>query len=144
MNVVNGDQSTPIEVGTDYVKRSFVVDGNFEPNTAGVLFIEDGQVRSVPATFTVNEDGTVTVTINRPGFSTYAVATHAVAFSDISTSYAESNIQSLADKFLVYGTSATTFSPQNKVTRAEFAALLTRALGLNATNCGSVHRRERI
>ncbi|KEO82186.1 S-layer homology domain-containing protein [Tumebacillus flagellatus] len=134
VNVMTGGNSAPITVnGTDFVKRSFVVDGNTDLSNAGVLFIENGKVRSVPATFSKNDDGTFTVTIKRPGFSTYAVATHAVAFNDIGNSYAKANIESLANKFLLYGTSTSTFSPENHVTRAEFAAMLTRAMGLNAT-----------
>ncbi|MGZ6525473.1 MAG: S-layer homology domain-containing protein, partial [Tumebacillaceae bacterium] len=102
-------------------------------NAAGALYIENGTVHSVPATFVKNADGTTTVTINRPGFSTYAVATHNVAFTDISSSFAKAKIESLANKFLVYGTSDSTFSPKQNVTRAQFAALLVRALGLQGS-----------
>lgn len=131
VNVVTGTESAPIDLASqDFVKRSFLIDGSIDTTVAGVLFIENGVVRSVPATFTKNADGTITVTVNRPGFSTYAVASRNVSFSDISTSYAKDRIQSLANKFLVHGTSATTFSPEKNVTRAEFAAMLVRALGL--------------
>jgi hypothetical protein len=131
VNVVTGTESAPIDLASqDFVKRSFLIDGSIDTTAAGVLFIENGVVRSVPATFTKNADGTITVTVNRPGFSTYAVASRNVSFSDIGTSYAKDRIQSLANKFLVHGTTATTFSPEKNVTRAEFAAMLVRALGL--------------
>ncbi|PWK05978.1 S-layer homology domain-containing protein [Tumebacillus permanentifrigoris] len=135
VNVVTGTESAPIDLaGQDFVKRSFLINGNVDTATAGVLFIENGSVRSVPATFTKNADGTITVTVNRPGFSTYAVASRPVSFSDIGTSYAQDRIQSLASKFLLYGTSTNTFSPEQNVTRAEFAAMLVRALGLQPSN----------
>ena len=82
--------------------------------------------------FTANAEGTATVTVNRPGFWHYAVAKHEVAFSDISTSWAQTRIQALAEKFLINGTTDTTYSPKKSVTRAEFAAMLTRGLGLSA------------
>lgn len=133
VNVVGESDAVPIDVdSTDFVKRAFVINEKVESFATGALFVEDGKVRPVPATFSSNPDGTTTVTINRPGFSAYAAATHNVSFSDIGASYANSRIQTLANKFLVYGTSATTFSPTQNVTRAEFAAMLVRALGLNA------------
>ncbi|MNC21248.1 Endo-1,4-beta-xylanase A precursor [compost metagenome] len=76
-------------------------------------------------------DGTTLVTVNRPGFSTYAaVSKPAAAFTDIASSKSSDAIQALANKLIIQGTSATTFSPKSNLTRAEFTALLTRALGL--------------
>ncbi|MGZ4111275.1 MAG: S-layer homology domain-containing protein, partial [Tumebacillaceae bacterium] len=135
VNMVNGDSITPLPVAAnEFVKRSFVINGTVDTNTAGALYLENGKVNSVPATFTANKDGTTTVTIARPGFSTYVVATHNVTFTDIDASWAASRIQSLANKFLVYGTTTTTYSPKQNVTRAEFASMLVRALGLQTTN----------
>lgn len=81
--------------------------------------------------FTPQKDGTTIVTVSRPGFSTYAaVSKPAAAFTDISASSSAEAIQALANKLIIQGTSATTFSPKSSLTRAEFTALLTRALGL--------------
>jgi hypothetical protein len=134
INIIqNGGESTRIDVQShSYIKRSFIVDGDVDITETGALYIENGVVHPVPATFTENEDGTFTVMVNRPGFSTYAVATRDVSFADINSSYAKDRIQTLADKFLVSGTTENTFSPKLKVTRAEFAALLGRAMGLQA------------
>jgi len=133
INLVQNGESTPIDVQShSYIKRSFIVGGDVDPSAAGVLYIDNGVVNSVPATFTENEDGTYTVMVSRPGFSTYAVATRDVSFADINSSYAKDRIQTLANKFLVHGTGENTFSPKLKVTRAEFAALLGRAMGLQA------------
>ncbi|MNC49180.1 Endoglucanase precursor [compost metagenome] len=54
----------------------------------------------------------------------------AAAFTDIASSKSADAIKTLADKLIIQGTSATTFSPLSNLTRAEFTALLTRALGL--------------
>ncbi|SEP13833.1 S-layer homology domain-containing protein [Paenibacillus sp. OV219] len=138
--VVTGSQSVPITLqGQDFVKRSFIVSGDLNPASAGVLYLENGEVEPVPATFTHNSDGTYTVVVNRPGFSVYAAASHKVAFNDIGTSYANNQIQTLASKFLLNGTSATSFSPKKHVTRAEFAAMLVRALGLTPTGQAPFH-----
>ncbi|WP_134703727.1 S8 family serine peptidase [Ammoniphilus sp. YIM 78166] len=135
VDVVSGNQRYPIAVSNkDFIKRSFKLDAKVDPTTAGVLFSKDGKVYPVAGTFTANEDDdSQIVTINRPGFSTYAVVGQAVDFTDIHTSFAKSQIQKLAHKFLISGKSASMFDPKANVTRAEFASMLTRSLGLHST-----------
>ncbi|MHA6530382.1 S8 family serine peptidase [Paenibacillus sp. BAC0078] len=114
-----------------FIKRSFTVPGAIQPKTAGVLFEENGLVTPVASVFTPQADGTTIVTVSRPGFSVYAaVSKPSAAFTDIAASKSATAIKTLADKLIIQGTSATTFSPLNNLTRAEFTALLTRALGL--------------
>ncbi|WP_445671413.1 S8 family serine peptidase [Paenibacillus sp. FSL R7-0302] len=124
--------STYLNVPTNvFIKRTFTVPGKIESKTAGVLFEKDGLVTPVASVFTPQADGTTIVTVSRPGFSVYAaVSKPAAAFTDIANSKSAVAIQTLADKLIIQGTSATTFAPQSNLTRAEFTALLTRALGL--------------
>ncbi|KOS02551.1 S8 family serine peptidase [Paenibacillus polymyxa] len=130
-NVVTGGKSESLKVAPEqFISRSFTVPGQIDSNTAGVLYTANGNVYPVPSVFTKQADGSTVVKVSRPGFSTYAAATRPVSFEDISSSYAQSEIQSLANKLLINGTTDTTFSPKKNVTRAEFAALVTRALGL--------------
>lgn len=56
-----------------------------------------------------------------------------VEFSDVAGHYAEKEIKYLANKGVLKGYANGTFGPNNKVTRAEFAIMLKRALGLEAT-----------
>ncbi|WP_339316370.1 pullulanase [Paenibacillus sp. FSL R10-2734] len=66
-------------------------------------------------------------------FSKYAVLEIAKSFKDVPTTYwAFHAIQSLAAKQIVSGVTTTEFNPKSNVSRAEFTALLVRALGLNA------------
>lgn len=131
VNVVTGGKNQPLKVAPgQFISRSFTVPGQIDPNTAGVLYTANGNVYPVPSVFTKQADGSTIVKVSRPGFSTYAAATRPVSFEDISSSYAQSEIRSLANKLLINGTTDTTFSPKQNVTRAEFAALITRALGL--------------
>ncbi|WP_377565369.1 S-layer homology domain-containing protein [Paenibacillus chungangensis] len=62
-------------------------------------------------------------------FPHYAAAS-ALPFQDIGTSYAKDEIIHLYNKKIITGTSATTFSPDRSVTRAEFIVMLNRLLGL--------------
>lgn len=51
-------------------------------------------------------------------------------FTDICGHWAEDAIQTLAEKGIVKGVSENTFAPESQVTRAEFAVLLTKSLGI--------------
>ncbi|RUS48398.1 S-layer homology domain-containing protein [Cohnella sp. AR92] len=63
-----------------------------------------------------------------------ANAASSLPFDDISSSYARDDITALAAKGIVGGTSERLFEPGKTVTRAEFAAILVRAFGLEETN----------
>ncbi|WP_308635779.1 S8 family serine peptidase [Paenibacillus silvisoli] len=110
------------------VARSFLVES--KASVSGALYLDGGRVYPVPANVTAAGDGKSIVTIRRPGFSTYVAASRHVTFTDIHQSWAQNQIQSLADKFLLNGTSEHAYSPKANVTRAQFASMLARTLGL--------------
>ncbi|NBD22945.1 S8 family serine peptidase [Paenibacillus glycinis] len=127
-------KSTPVIFAAEQsFKRSFVLDKGIDATNAGALYEEDGSVSPVAARFTAAADGTTIVTIDRPGLSTYAAAKRHVAFADIGASWAKDQIQTLADAFLLNGTKAGKFEPKANVTRAQFASMLVRGLGLQKT-----------
>ena len=58
-----------------------------------------------------------------------------VRFTDLGNhAWAKDAINALADAGIIKGTSETTFSPGNNITRADFAILLVRAFGLSSDN----------
>ncbi|WP_339257039.1 GH32 C-terminal domain-containing protein [Paenibacillus sp. FSL P2-0136] len=68
-------------------------------------------------------------------FSKFAVLTYDKTFEDVNASYwAHDVIKRMAAKQIVLGVSETDFAPKQKVSRAEFASLITRALGIIGTN----------
>lgn len=120
-----------------FITRTFTVPGSFELDEAGVLYEEDGAVSPVASILSKQADGTTKVTVSRPGFSVYALATRTVNFTDLDDSAAARVIEALAGKWIINGTSATTYSPDASLSRAEFTALLVRALGLKSTALAS-------
>lgn len=54
-----------------------------------------------------------------------------VSFSDVKGHWAENEIISLAEKGIIKGVSENSFQPERSITRAEFAALIVRILGLS-------------
>lgn len=70
------------------------------------------------------ERGSITFRINGPG--SYAAAENNVTFNDIVSHWAKDEIEVAASQHITNGTGAGRFSPNNAVTRAEFATLLDR------------------
>ncbi|AHV98816.1 S-layer homology domain-containing protein [Paenibacillus sabinae] len=75
---------------------------------------------------------------NTNHFSKYMVAESQKTFGDIASHWAKADIEVMVARHVINGTDADTFAPQNNITRAEFAALLSRVLKLSdAANEGT-------
>lgn len=98
-----------------------------------VLYINDaGAPVSVPSGRYDTAAGCVTFTTTH--LSRYAVAYVHKTFTDIgSYSWAKKQIEVLASKGVINGTSDTTYTPGADITRADFMILLVKALGLTAS-----------
>ncbi|WP_310832690.1 GH32 C-terminal domain-containing protein [Paenibacillus pedocola] len=105
--------------------------GNSRQDLTGMYYIaEDGSLEYMGGTFSSDK---WTAHVNH--FSTYAVLTYDKSFDDVDASYwAYDVIKRMAAKQIVLGVSETAFAPKQNVTRAEFAALITRAFGIEASN----------
>ncbi|MFC4776716.1 DNRLRE domain-containing protein [Paenibacillus sp. GCM10023252] len=74
-------------------------------------------------------DGSLAAEVLHPG--SYTVLEYKRSFSDVSDKHwAASAIEELAAKHVLQGADLTTFAPERQVTRAEFTAILVRALRL--------------
>ncbi|MFA9558101.1 S8 family serine peptidase [Evansella sp. AB-rgal1] len=67
-------------------------------------------------------------------FSTFAIFELNKTFRDISSHWAKDEVEVMASRTIIKGTSEELFDPNANITRAQFAALLTRALGLEKTS----------
>jgi fibronectin type 3 domain-containing protein len=114
-----------------YVSRFITINQSIDPNkTTGVLFDpETGRLFFVPTLF-VEMDGIIHAVLRRPGNSIYSVVEHEKTFDDIPGHWAKQDIELLASKLLLQGMTDSTFGPDSPITRAQFATLLVRALGL--------------
>jgi len=63
-------------------------------------------------------------------FSKYGVMVYNKTFDDMKTHWAKADVEILASRLIVKGVTDKQFGPELNVTRAQFAALLVRALGL--------------
>jgi enterochelin esterase-like enzyme len=90
----------------------------------------DQKLEYVGGTF---DTATSTMTVKLHHFSKYGVWTYTKSYQDLKQSHwAQRPVQVLSARHIVNGVSDMTFAPNRQVTRAEFAAMLIRSLGLQA------------
>lgn len=76
------------------------------------------------------------VTVMRRSLSTYAVMAYIKTFADMAGHWADQAVKLMASRHVVVGMTAVNFVPENNVTRAEFAAMLLRALLIEPSAAG--------
>lgn len=107
---------------------SFHVDANVDRSLLGIYHIDDAGNLEYMNSRWLNSDLVATIS----HFSKYAVLKYDKDFSDLkSDHWAFFAVKQLAAKQLVQGVAADRFDPNRAVTRAEFTAMLVRALGLS-------------
>ncbi|MCG9967260.1 S-layer homology domain-containing protein [Pelotomaculum terephthalicicum JT] len=113
----------PIAVENDItVKAKTVGWGKRDSEVVTFTFTVDGLQPGQSAAEQAVED--------RPSGQEAAATGNGVAFTDIQESWAREDIEYMSARKLVRGKSETTYEPGSEITRAEFAALLVRALDL--------------
>ncbi|NOU62554.1 hypothetical protein GC096_00650 [Paenibacillus sp. LMG 31461] len=138
LHVVTTDGTRiPITTFKEPLVLSFKVNPNADPHLLGVYYIApNGTIQYVGGTLV---NGMMTVKVTH--FSQYAVLEYNRTFSDVASSlWASGVIKKMAAKHIIEGVTDTEFNPEGHVTRAQFAALLARALDLKAV--GSAHYKD--
>lgn len=127
-----GKQIRVNDFGKQYISRTIELDRLADTtNTTAVLFDpEANSITFVPAYF-AKVDGKTIATLKRPGNSIYAIVKNTKTFGDLTNHWSRADVEHMASKLVIQGVTDTDFKPQNRITRAEFAAMLTRALGLS-------------
>ena len=82
--------------------------------------------------------------MKRNGNSIYAVVSSTKTFDDITKHWAKLDIELLASKLIVNGSTAIHFSPDANITRIEFTALLVRALGLSPDPSAAIFKDTKV
>ena len=98
--------------------------------TTAVVIRPDRTTYHVPTKVTVI-DGKYYAVINSLTNSTYTLVWHPVEFADVTTSWAKDTINDIGSRMIVSGVGSNNYKPNRKITRAEFAAIVVHALGLN-------------
>lgn len=118
--------------GNSFVTRVIHLDKMIQDPSAATAVVYDpvtGEMKFVPSVFT-NKDGKTEVKVIRNTNSLYAIVQNKKTFDDMIGHWAKQDVEQLASKMIINGTSDRTYTPEMQVTRAQFAALLVRGLGL--------------
>ncbi|OPH56017.1 hypothetical protein BC351_29445 [Paenibacillus ferrarius] len=128
---VYGDKTIEVSKFNAYVERTIAIPAGVDPNriTTGVVVDKDGTVRHVP-TVVSKIDGTYYAKMNSLTNSTYSVIWHPLAFTDVENHWAKNAVNDMGSRMVINGTGNGLFAPDQAITRAEFAAIMVRGLGI--------------
>ncbi|MFH5181687.1 S-layer homology domain-containing protein [Paenibacillus sp. TAB 01] len=131
VRAVHGDKTIEVTKFNAYVERTIAIPDGVDPSkiTTGVVVDPDGTVRHVP-TKVVQMEGKYYAVINSLTNSTYSVVWHPITFSDVANHWSKDAVNDMGSRMVINGTGEDTFSPDRDITRAEFAAIIVRGLGL--------------
>ncbi|WP_164821512.1 S-layer homology domain-containing protein [Paenibacillus koleovorans] len=131
------EQKIEINQFSDYIGHTIMLPDKFQVKEGEVLVgavwdPKTNTLNHVPVTYVPSKDGKPGyVTLWRQGNSIYTLYSVAKSFADLPAShYAKSAVDTLAANQIIDGFEDGTFRSEADVTRAQFAAMLVRALGL--------------
>lgn len=131
VRAVYGDHEVELASFSTFVERKVAIPDGVDPGqiTTAVVVEPGGTMRHVP-TKVVNIDGRHWAVINSLTNSTYVLIWNEARFVDIAGHWAEEAILDMAARKILNGTGDRRYVADQAVTRAEFASIIVRALGL--------------
>jgi len=125
------DRTCELTRFTGYVERLIALPEGVDPNlvTTAVVLGADGSFHHVP-TEIVTIDGRHYAKVRTLTNSIYTVIRSILTFPDTSTHWARNEVNELGSRLISKGDENGNFNPDKNITRAEFAAIIVRALGL--------------
>ena len=127
---VHGGKTIEVKKFNDYVERSLEITKEQAGKvTTAVVYENDGSLRHVP-TYVHEENGKYYARINSLTNSSYVLISSDKAFADAKGTWYEETVNEMANRKVVNGRSDVAFEGDAPITRAEFAAIIVRALGL--------------
>lgn len=125
--VEKGKQNTEIESLDFYAERTINnLDNISEEISTAMKFVKDKEYLTfAPSVFDKDY-----ATIKYRGNGIFTIIENPQTFNDIANHWSRLNIEKLATRNIAFGRENNNFEPQDFVTRAEFAVMITRALGI--------------
>lgn len=133
----SGNKTVDISKFNSYVERMVAIPEGVNPTkiTTGVVLNNDGTFSHVPTTIEVIE-GKYYAKINSLTNSTYSVIWSPKIFKDVEEHWSKDAANDMGSRLIVDGIGDGRFEPDQDITRAEFAAIVIRALGLLRAGTG--------
>ena len=128
----NGSKTVDVSKFNNYVERTVILPDD-KKITTGVVLNEDGTFSHVP-TAVKFVDGKYHAKINSLTNSTYTVIWNPVTFKDAEKHWSKNYVNDIGSRLIDDGVGNGEFAPNRAITRAEFASMIVKALGLKGTN----------
>lgn len=113
-----------------YVKREVAIPEGTDQNKITTAVIEkDGKLIHVP-TKVILRNGKYYAQINSLTNSVYTLIWNKKTFDDVENHWSKAEVNDMASRLIINGVDEDRFAPNREITRAEFAAIIMRALGL--------------
>jgi uncharacterized repeat protein (TIGR02543 family) len=131
VTAVYGGKTVEVSNFDTYIERTIAIPDGVDPNkiTTAVVTEPDGTVRHVPTKVSLI-DGKYFAIINSRTNSTYSVVWNPIEFKDVQQHWAKQAVNDMGSRMVISGVGEGLFEPDRDITRAEFAAIIVRALGL--------------
>lgn len=102
--------------------------------TTAIVYHRDQTINPVPTVISPSSSADSQSLARIHGWSNgiYALIAHYPSFVDMTTHWSRTDVNDMAARLVVTGEKGGVFAPDRLVTRAEFAAMIVRALGLSA------------
>ena len=124
-------QSIDISSFSAYVQRMIAIPAGVDPSkiTTAAVLKSDGTVSHVPTQIVI-VDSVYYAKVSSLTNSTYTIIWHPVEFADAAKHWAKDAINDMGSRMVVNGDENGNYNPDKNITRAEFSAIIVRALGL--------------
>lgn len=133
-----GGKSLEVSRFSNYVSRTVeITEEQAQKITTAIVHEANGSIRHVP-TFVYQKDGKWYAEINSCTNSVYTLIYNEINFPDASGKWYEKVVNEMGSRMIIFGRENGEFEGSANITRAEFAAILIRALGLPADGNVSV------
>ena len=125
------DKSIEITKFNNYFERTIPLPEDVDPSkiTTGVIIDPDGTVRHVPTKISII-DGKYFAIINSLTNDLYSIIWNPSEFKDVENHWAKETVNDMGSRKVLSGAGDALFAPDREITRAEFAAIVVKGLGL--------------
>jgi fibronectin type 3 domain-containing protein len=130
-----GEHTEEITTYNRFVERSFNIPEGIDPSqiSTGVVVEMNGTVRHIP-TKIVSLNGKLVAVLNSLSNSTYALVSKPIEFVDMENHWAKKSVNNMGARMIINGEGSSRYNPNHTITRAEFVALMVRALGMKQSS----------
>ena len=131
----SGGKTVDVSKFNGYVERTVAIPAGIDPSkiTTGVVLNKDGTFSHVPTTIIII-DGKYYAKITSLTNSTYSVIYNPKTFKDVENHWAKEAVDDMGSRLVISGVGNDLFEPDRDITRAEFAAIVVKGLGIKPGN----------